>query len=720
MNRLQYGVWVVCVLVTWGYTLFPPAPLHAAPAADLVERDLPAYLAQLPGPLATFQDDTQTASGIIRSAVDYYGVSVRVMLAILEANNQLLSNPDATADQLRTPITTDPSVPVGFALQIDWAAAQLRAGMGPYTQAPVVRFSDGLTATINLNQAPEGVAVQRMLAVGRSKAAWVTVVTAFVRVFAEYFDDELIKSAPPVAPVVAGFLQRPWQAGVRVRHLAFFDHQYPTVDTRQPDDGVVVTYLGQRDVQYDGHDGHDYAFPDQLIGTPILAAADGMAFASTKRGNGVYIQHADGYTTVYWHLDRFSRRFAELIDSGRGVAVTAGDVIGTSGKSGFVRGTPHLHFEVRRYGKQVDPYGWYGNGADPCLRYPACTTSTWLWSSSLRGEFDFTPPNQQTSVAPAPPYRMVVSPRTDIAVLASFDETTLPELATSTFVVRGAVQYEVGKYGRAARFVQGAYAELATNEVTASQGAISAWVDVTGTAPGRHYLFASSAHPDEQAAYAGSIALYYDQRADAAAAWVLWCVDDAGRRSELRVPWVETGFHHVTAIWQRTTSQLMLWIDGRQVGERDAVSLPSTIGDSIVFGRFPAGKTSELRLDDLLVWRTMPDLTTIQALVSRDETPAVQVALADDAAVVPIQLVPPSVTADPVVVMRVIIDGHATDPMPLMTRFAVALPPDAGTRDEHQSELVVELTTRSGAIQRLTGVVVRDQSRMAAAVRTYR
>jgi murein DD-endopeptidase MepM/ murein hydrolase activator NlpD len=50
-----------------------------------------------------------------------------------------------------------------------------------------------------------------------------------------------------------------------------------------------------------------------------------------------------------------------LIDSGKGVKVAAGDVIGTSGKSGFVIGTPHLHFEVRRDGKQVDPYGWYGS-----------------------------------------------------------------------------------------------------------------------------------------------------------------------------------------------------------------------------------------------------------------------------------------------------------------------------------------------------------------------
>ncbi len=58
-----------------------------------------------------------------------------------------------------------------------------------------------------------------------------------------------------------------------------------------------------------------------------------------------------------------------------GVPVKAGDLIGSSGKTGFVVGTPHLHFEVRHNGKQVDPYGWYGPGDDPCTAYVACEAS---------------------------------------------------------------------------------------------------------------------------------------------------------------------------------------------------------------------------------------------------------------------------------------------------------------------------------------------------------
>jgi murein DD-endopeptidase MepM/ murein hydrolase activator NlpD len=191
-----------------------------------------------------------------------------------------------------------------------------------------------------------------------------------------------------------GFLHMPWPAGTNVFHLAYFDHVYPTVDSSADGNTMVMTYLGRQHVQYNTHDGHDYSFPDQLVGTPILAAAPGIAYARTQRGNGVVILHMNGYETVYWHLDRFDPRFSGLIDSSQGLWVDTGDVIGTSGATGFVVGTPHLHFEVRYRGHQVDPYGWYGPGPDPCAAYAGCLASTWLWHDSLRGQYDFTPPER--------------------------------------------------------------------------------------------------------------------------------------------------------------------------------------------------------------------------------------------------------------------------------------------------------------------------------------
>lgn len=692
-----------------------PTSVHATPDADLAERDLPQFLAQYPGPLAEYHDGTQTAAGSIRSACDYYGVSVRVMVALLEASNHLVTEPTYSDAQLQSPVTAHASAPTGFAAQIDWAAAQLRAGMGPYTHAPVLTFTDGLTATVNLNQAPEGVAVQRLLAIGRTNAQWVMAVTDFVNAFTLLFQDELVQVAPRMTPTVTGFLQRPWQSGVRVRHLAYFDHQYPTVDTQASDDGVVVTYRGVSDVQYDGHDGHDYAFPDQLIGTPILAAADGIAFASTHRGNGVYIQHADGYTTVYWHLDRFSRRFSDLIDSGHGVAVRAGDVIGSSGRSGFVRGTPHLHFEVRRYGKQVDPYGWYGTGSDPCLRYAACTTSTWLWSNSLRGEFDFTPPNELIATAQLPQYRMVVSPRRDIALLASFDDSLAPELSTTALVPHGDITRIAGRHGQAIQLQRGAYLEMANTDSNATQGAISVWVDARAAPTGRHTVFASRAQSNP-----GTIALDFMRSTDGRGTWVLWSVDDDGVRSEVRVAARVDGYQHVTALWQREGTLLQLYLDGVLAATTAHARIPTHIGDMTSFGRSLAEQVSNLSFDELVVWRDLPTSRTLRELALSEETPTIQAPIDAQTTQLTVQLIPPATTLDPVVMMRVDIDGHATEPIPLTTRFAIALPPAQIAIDEHLSEISVVLMSRGGAVQTLKGVVVRPMPYIPAVSRAYR
>jgi murein DD-endopeptidase MepM/ murein hydrolase activator NlpD len=362
-----------------------PIRTHAQPS---VEENVQLFLDAQPGPLKYYRDGSLSAAQLINGTSAYYGLSPRILLALAEATNGLLSTSNVPTDTLRKPFS--PLGPDGFALQIDWAARELRAGLGPYEQPPTLTFTDGTTITLTLAQAPEGVAVQRFLAPGRTQSEWRAGVERFGAAFITYFNNELPQTQP--AQDTTGFLRRPWAVGTRVEHLAYFDHAYPTVDTGKRGNGIVVDYLGRGNIQYDGHDGHDYVFPDKPIGTYIYAAAEGVAYASTHRGNGVWIQHANGYVTVYWHLDKFAKKFRGKVNTGEGVVVRAGDLIGSSGRSGFVRGTPHLHFEVRQYGKQVDPYGWYGTGADPCIAYAGCAPSRWLWAPELVGEFDFTPP----------------------------------------------------------------------------------------------------------------------------------------------------------------------------------------------------------------------------------------------------------------------------------------------------------------------------------------
>lgn len=96
------------------------------------------------------------------------------------------------------------------------------------------------------------------------------------------------------------------------------------------------------------HTGVDYAAPR---GTPVYATADGVVASAGERGGYgqmIEIRHPNGYATRYAHLSR--------IGSGinGGVAVRQGEVIGYVGMTGLATG-PHLHYEVRRSGRPVDP-----------------------------------------------------------------------------------------------------------------------------------------------------------------------------------------------------------------------------------------------------------------------------------------------------------------------------------------------------------------------------
>ena len=138
------------------------------------------------------------------------------------------------------------------------------------------------------------------------------------------------------------------------------------------DDAVPVSegwiYQSYRDGEF--HGGVDWSLEP---GTPILAAADGVAMACRQwqYGNFVCVKHDNGYFTFYAHLDRVVPGMKTYPESQRAntdysdwTPVRAGDVVGYCGKDGALGGySPHLHFEVRTssWGRQpdivVDPYG---------------------------------------------------------------------------------------------------------------------------------------------------------------------------------------------------------------------------------------------------------------------------------------------------------------------------------------------------------------------------
>jgi hypothetical protein len=98
------------------------------------------------------------------------------------------------------------------------------------------------------------------------------------------------------------------------------------------------------------HTGVDLAAP---LGEPVLATAEGVvSFAGVRGGYGltVEIQHASGFTTRYAHLS--------ALEPGVSAArlVRQGEPIGSVGMSGLATG-PHLHYEVLRRGRPIDPGG---------------------------------------------------------------------------------------------------------------------------------------------------------------------------------------------------------------------------------------------------------------------------------------------------------------------------------------------------------------------------
>jgi hypothetical protein len=153
---------------------------------------------------------------------------------------------------------------------------------------------------------------------------------------------------------------------------------------RDPGSGVQDHTCGT--TTYDQHNGTDFRVPSlaaQQSGVSVLAAADGRVLrrrdgvedvsvreqgrasvAGAECGNGVVIDHGEGWETQYCHLAKGSLRVKP------GDRVKAGDPIGSVGLSGLTE-YPHLHFTLRSNGKVVDPFAV---GAEACGPAPS------LWS----------------------------------------------------------------------------------------------------------------------------------------------------------------------------------------------------------------------------------------------------------------------------------------------------------------------------------------------------
>ncbi len=205
--------------------------------------------------------------------------------------------------------------------------------------------------------------------------------------------DRIVDPYPPQMPAAGiggqygptggGFLTLPY-LGDGHFVSSTFDHCGPTYVV----DGVIcrfdgtVAYAankyamipgGTNFLWYDGHDGWDLG----LYYEQVVAAADGVVTyadwstpgcTTCSFGQGIRIDHGNGFDTLYGHLWR--------IEVSRGQHVSRGQVIGISGSSGQSTGE-HLHFGVYHHAtwSPVDPFGWTGPGRDP---WPEDVGNLWL------------------------------------------------------------------------------------------------------------------------------------------------------------------------------------------------------------------------------------------------------------------------------------------------------------------------------------------------------
>ncbi len=105
------------------------------------------------------------------------------------------------------------------------------------------------------------------------------------------------------------------------------------------------------------HEGVDFSAP---VGTEIYSTGDGTVIniSKSKRayGHSIMIDHGFGYETFYAHCDKIHVK--------KGQKVKRGQVIGTVGNTGKSN-APHLHYEVKKNGKSIDPINFFFNDITP-------------------------------------------------------------------------------------------------------------------------------------------------------------------------------------------------------------------------------------------------------------------------------------------------------------------------------------------------------------------
>jgi len=135
--------------------------------------------------------------------------------------------------------------------------------------------------------------------------------------------------------------------------MHFFENQntsLATTPTIWPTIGWVSSSFGPRIDPFTGrnamHTGLDIA---TNLNNPVVATANGIVVQvgfDKYKGNFVILGHGNGFSTEYWHLQKYVVKSGQKVDRGQ--------LVGYVGKTGKALG-PHLHYEVHLNGKPINP-----------------------------------------------------------------------------------------------------------------------------------------------------------------------------------------------------------------------------------------------------------------------------------------------------------------------------------------------------------------------------
>jgi murein DD-endopeptidase MepM/ murein hydrolase activator NlpD len=160
-------------------------------------------------------------------------------------------------------------------------------------------------------------------------------------VFAPHFN-RLLRTKSPVIPSVgtsSGEIDSDNQS----------DFVWPTRGRKIRSDSGGAGYFGAPRVR-GSHQGLDIV---AAVGEPIYASRAGTIIDpayEASYGRVLDVKHQGGYLSRYAHLNSFNYSHGAYVEKGQRIAV--------SGRSGNASGsgiTPHLHFEIRLYGRLMNP-----------------------------------------------------------------------------------------------------------------------------------------------------------------------------------------------------------------------------------------------------------------------------------------------------------------------------------------------------------------------------